>query len=44
MMTQLNFISKNALGCNADLVIVLGLSNDDWDLSMPNFPWLDFEN
>ena len=34
---------ENALGCNADLVIVLGLSNDDWDLSMPNFPWLDFE-
>ena len=34
---------ENALGCNADLVIVLGLGNDDWDLSMPYFPWLDFE-
>ena len=34
---------ENALGCNADLVIVVGLGNDDWDLSMPYFPWLDFE-
>ena len=34
---------ENVLGCNADLVIVLGLSNADWDLSMPHFPWLDFE-
>lgn len=34
---------QNALGCSADLVIVIGLGNEDWDLSMPYFPWLDFE-
>jgi len=34
---------QNALGCSADVVIVVGLGNEDWDLSMPYFPWLDFE-
>ncbi len=32
---------ENALGCNAEIVIFIGLSNDDWDLSTPPFPWLD---
>ena len=34
---------QNSLGCSADLVILLGLGNEDWDLSIPYFPWLDFE-
>ena len=34
---------KNSLGCSADLVIFLGLGNEDWDMSIPYFPWLDFD-
>jgi len=34
---------QNALGCNAEIVLFIGLGNEDWDLSTPFFPWLDFE-
>ena len=34
---------QNSLGCSAEIVIVVGLGSDDWDLSIPSFPWLDVE-
>ncbi|HIA40030.1 MAG TPA: hypothetical protein EYN88_04010, partial [Candidatus Poseidoniales archaeon] len=34
---------SSALGCKADLVIICGLSSDEWSVSSAKVPWLDVE-